>query len=160
MEDQGTNRNGLIHIPAGSEVPDRTSIEAPVHRFQLIDDLHRAHFRRTDERARRKRRGEEIKSISARSELRVDSAHDVHHMAVSFDRAIWVDVHAARPRDTPEIVARQVDQHHMFGALLWISQQLDLTCAVNHHIIGPRPCSGDRAKLRPAALEFHERFGR
>jgi hypothetical protein len=50
----------------------------------------------------------------------------VHHVAVALDRAVGIDAHGAGARDAAEIVAREVDQHHVLGVLLRVGEQLVL----------------------------------
>ena len=51
-------------------------------------------------------------------------ADDVHHMAVTLHRKRLGDLDAANLRDAANVVARQVDQHHMLGTLFRVGQQL------------------------------------
>ena len=50
--------------------------------------------------------------------------HDVMHVRVGLDRHELVDLHGAGLADAAEIVALQVDQHHVLGALLRMRVQL------------------------------------
>ena len=49
---------------------------------------------------------------------------DVHHLAVIFEEEGVGDAHAADLRHAPHIVASEVEQHQMLGALLGIGEQL------------------------------------
>ena len=56
----------------------------------------------------------------------LDVAHDVHHVAVALDHEGLGHLDRADLRDATDVVARQVDQHHVLGALLRVGQQFDL----------------------------------
>jgi hypothetical protein len=55
-----------------------------------------------------------------------DVAHDVHHVAVALHGKGFGHLHAAGLGDAADVVARQVDQHHMLGTLLGVVDQFDL----------------------------------
>jgi hypothetical protein len=73
-----------------------------------------------------------------------DIADDVHHMAVALHREGFGDLDAADLGDAPDVVARQVDQHHVFGPFLRVVDQflLDQPC--------PAPAWRRAAGCRPA----------
>jgi hypothetical protein len=54
-------------------------------------------------------------------------------MAVALDREGFGHLDAAGPGDAADIVARQVDQHHMLGTLLGVGDQLLLGGLVGLH---------------------------
>src|SRR6266478_1506499 len=142
-EDERTDGNRVVHVAAGAEVADSASVQPTAHGLQLIDDLHRPYFRRTDERARRKRRCEQVERIAPRRQLAVDAAYDVHDMAVAFDRAIRIDLYAAGAGHAAEIVARQIDKHDVLSVLLRVSAQLGLARQIDGSVIGTRASAGD-----------------
>ena len=88
------------------------------------------------------------------------AAHHVHDVTVALDRAIGIDAHAARGRDPAEIVARQIDQHHVLGIFLGIGEQLDLEPLVERRSSCARPRAGDRTQLRFASVELDQRLRR
>src|SRR5262249_2868059 len=51
-------------------------------------------------------------------------ADDVHHVRVSLDPHSLRNLHAARLAHPTDIVARQVDQHDVLGAVLIVGDQL------------------------------------
>ena len=48
----------------------------------------------------------------------------VHHVAVALERHQLVDVHPAEAGDAPDVVAGEVDEHHVLGPLLRVLGQL------------------------------------
>ena len=161
VEHERADGDGLVHVAARAEVAHRAAVEPAVHGLELVDDLHRAHFRRADERAGGERRGEQIERVAPWREIAIHAAHDVHHVAVALDRAIGIHVHAAGARDAAEIVAREIDQHHVLGVLFRIGAQLRFVRGIDLGISSrARTRAGDRAQLRLALVELHERLGR
>ena len=69
-------------------------------------------------------------------------------------------MHAARRCATPEIVARQVDQHHVLGILLRIGEQFRFERSILQRIRTARPRAGNGTHLGRTAVQLHERFGR
>ena len=51
-----------------------------------------------------------------------DVADDVHHVRVALDHEGFGHLHAAGLRDAADVVARQVDQHQVLGALLRVGR--------------------------------------
>ena len=48
----------------------------------------------------------------------------MHDVTVTLDPHLLRDTNASKFRDSPQIVSRQVEQHHMFGALFRIGEQI------------------------------------
>ena len=53
-----------------------------------------------------------------------DAGDDVHHVAVVLDDHELVDLDGAVLADPAEVVAAEVDEHHVLGALLLVGEQL------------------------------------
>jgi hypothetical protein len=85
----------------------------------------------------------------------------VHHVRVAFD--LHQLLHSYRPsfRDAPDVVAPEVDQHHVLGALLGVREELLFGLGVQ---LGRRAAAA-RARERavghaPRAVDAAEDFGR
>ena len=85
--------------------------------------MHRAHLRRTHQRAGRERGGEQIEGVLALCQAAFHAADDMHHVTVAFDGAIGIDLHRARRGDAAKIVAREVHEHHVLGVFFVIGEQ-------------------------------------
>ena len=83
---------------------------------------------------------------------------DVMHVRVTFDRHEFVDLDRARHADAAQVVAFQIDQHDVLGALLGMLDELaharGFVVAAN-----ARTRAGDRARLRAAARTSTRRSG-
>ena len=81
------------------------------------------------------------------------------HVRVAFDRHQFVDFDAAGHADAAEVVAFEVDQHHVFGALLRIADQV----ADARRIVvalEARARAGDGAGFDEIAAHRHQPFRR
>ena len=77
--------------------------------------------------------------------------------AVGLDLHQPLDVHAAVLAHAPEVVAAEVDEHHVLGALLLVGEQLGGDRGV---VLAARPGAGDRARGDVAAVDRQQRLGR
>jgi hypothetical protein len=109
---------------------------------------------------------QQIPHITAFAEQTLHLADDVHDVRVALDHHQVAHRHAARPADATEVVAAQVDQHHVLGPLLGIGEQFGLQGLVLHLIpaagsgAGDRPHRGPhRAVLQWFGLDHHLRAG-
>ncbi len=89
----------------------------------------------------------------------VDVRDDVHHVAVALDDELLVGVDRADPRHPADVVAAEVEQHQVLGALLGVGQQLGLERRVLGRGRAARPGAGDRADGDHAVLDPHQDLG-
>ena len=84
----------------------------------------------------------------------------MHDVRVGLDAHERLDVHAAELAHPPEVVAAEVDQHHVLGALLLVGQQVlgDRLVLVERRAARAR--AGDRARRDVAAGDGDQRLGR
>ena len=81
------------------------------------------------------------------------------HVRVALHRHQFVDLDTARGADAAEVVAFQVDQHHVLGALLRMADEL--ADAGNVVVAGEaRAGTGDRAGLDDLSAHRHQPFRR
>ena len=86
-----------------------------------------------------------------------DLADDVDHVAVGLDLHQPLDVHGAVLAHAAEVVAAEVDEHHVLGALLLVGEQLGGDRGV---VLAARAGAGDRAGGDVAAVDGQQRLGR
>ena len=65
-------------------------------------------------------------AIEARAQLALDVGDDVHDVAVALDEKLSVTCTVPMRGDAADIVAAEVEQHQVLGALLGIGEQLGL----------------------------------
>ena len=80
------NRDTRIHARcAPTDVADGAGVRAAPLRLQLVDDLHRAHFRGAADRPRGEAGAENIERVVAIPQLTAHFAHEVLHVRVALD---------------------------------------------------------------------------
>ena len=84
---------------------------------------------------------------------------EVHHVAVPLERQQLVDLLGAEVDDPADVVAGEVDEHHVLGDLLRVLGELGGHPPVV--LVGTAAASGagDRAADDPAAEQLHHRLG-
>ena len=83
----------------------------------------------------------------------------MHHVAVVLDGHELLHLDASVLAHAPEVVAAQVDEHHVLGALLLIGEQLGGHGPV---LVGVGPAgagTGDRTRADAAAVDGDQRLG-
>ncbi len=81
-------------------------------------------------------------------------------MRVPLERHQFLDVLGAELHHPSDVVAREVDEHHVLGALLRVLDQLGLHAPV---VLGRATATagpGDRTADHPVADDLHHRLGR
>ena len=84
----------------------------------------------------------------------------MHHVRVALDEHQPLDFHRAVFADAAKIVAAEVDEHDVFGALFGIGEKLGFEFAVLFFGAAARHGAGDGAVEGVAALDFDQHFGR
>ncbi len=113
------DRDGEIQIAGGAEPARRARVGAPRDRLELVDDLHGAALGRARDRAARERRLEQAaRGRRRRAGGRAPCSRGAAPWGARARRARPLDGDAARLADAPEIVALEVDDHDVLGAIL------------------------------------------
>ncbi len=79
---------------------------------------------------------------------------------VGLDAHERLDLHRAVLAHPPEVVAAEVDEHHVLGALLLVGEQVGGDLAVLVGVAAARAGAGDRARRDVAPRHRHQRLGR
>ena len=110
--------------PSGPIQPMRAGVRAAADRLEPLEDLHRPDLRGAGDRAAGERRREQVERVAA---LGQDAGHgrdEVLDGGRPLEPAQARDADAPRPADPAEVVAQDVDDHHVLGAVLGARQQL------------------------------------
>ncbi len=119
-----------VGVTGEIEVADHSSVNATPHRLQFVDDLQCARLRRTGERAGGEGRPEHVDGVRTLPQVALDSRHEMHDMAEALDPHELGHRDGACDADLREVVARQVDEHEVLGALLGTREQVGLVLHV------------------------------
>ena len=87
-------------------------------------------------------------------------ADDVHDVAVALDGEALGDAHRADLGDAADVVAAEVEQHQVLGALLGVGQQLGFQRLVLLGRGAAPARAGERADRHLAVAHAHQDLGR
>ena len=81
-------------------------------------------------------------------------------VAVALDLHVLAHGDGPGPGDPPDVVAPEVDEHHVLGPLLRVALELLGEQRVLAGVCAARPRPGDRVGREPVALDLEEQLGR
>ena len=159
LDDDGADVDAGVEIAGVADPADRAAVAAALDRLELVDDLHRADLGRARQRARRQHRAQRVERADVRTQATDHRRDDVHHVAVVLDGHELLDLDAAVLAHPAEVVAAEVDQHHVLGALLRVGEQLLGHPQVLLDVGAARPGTGDRPGRDVPARDRDQRLG-
>ncbi len=114
----------------------------------------------TGDRATGKQRAQNLCKAQVIAQFGLDGRGHLPDAAIRVDREQRGHRDRARRRDTPDIVAQQVDDHQVLGAILWIGCEclahLRVESGIGH--TGGRPLH--RLRVQRARFVAQKKFGR
>ena len=118
--------DGDVERGVGSYLPvderpddaDRAAVHAPRPRFDPLDVVHRGHLRRAGDAAAREQRVEQVDQHRWTSISPVHGGRELPHRLVPLQRQQRRHRDRSDARDTADVVAQQVDDHHVLGTVL------------------------------------------
>ena len=113
-----------VEVAGVGQPADRAAVAAALDRLELVDDLHRADLRRARERAGGQGGAQRVHRADVGAQRAGHRGDDVHDVAVGLDGHERLDLDGAVLADAAEVVAAEVDEHHVLGALLLVREQL------------------------------------
>src|SRR3546814_11965194 len=84
-----------VHVAVPAEVADGAAVDATLDRLDLVDDFHRADFRRAGQGAGGERRGQRVQRVETFLQAAGDVGDDVHDVAVALDHHLLGEPDAA-----------------------------------------------------------------
>src|SRR5579875_3640231 len=84
----------------------------------------------------------------------------MHDMRITLYLHKFAHLHAARGTNAPDIVASEIDEHHMFRALFGIAFQFLGEPLVALAVSAAWTCTGKRANRHLVVLEAYQQFRR
>src|SRR5215471_1055845 len=113
-----------IKISIEPKIADGACVTAAPRFFQFANDLHRPDFRRAGDGSGRKSRSNCIKHATTTAHTADYVGYDMHDVAVALDLHELCYSNRAEFRHSTNVIASEIDQHDVLGALLRIRQQL------------------------------------
>ena len=141
-----------------ADIADGTRIGSSPSLFQLINDLHTAHFGDSGNSAARKRGPDHIKAVHSFCKLSPDIGYDMDNMRVLLGCHQLIYMHAAIVADLAHIIALKVNEHDMLCPFFFIQQKLCLHLIVPLQILSSRPRAGNRTCINSPAVYANKSF--
>src|SRR3989454_2362471 len=138
-----TDRDAGVETAVEPDVAHRAGVWTAPVRLELGDALHGPDLRRAGDRPRREARAERIERVEAGGELAVDDGREMHHVREAVDTHELAHADRARTRDSADVVAREIDEHHVLGALLLRRPELLLVRGILSLVATTRARPGD-----------------
>ena len=82
------------------------------------------------------------------------------HVRIGLDGHELIHPHAAGLAHAPEVVALQIDEHDVFGALLGVGGKFGHLARIISGAAAARPRAGDRTRVDAPAADPHQPLGR
>ena len=120
VKDEGADGYAEGGGAVGSDVADGTGVDAAGVGFELADDLHSADLGSSGDGAAGEEGGEDVVEGGAGAEGGGDGGGHLVEGLVALDGEEVVDVDGAGERDAAEVVAEEVDDHDVLGAVLFV----------------------------------------
>jgi hypothetical protein len=113
MELEGADGDVELEPGDAAAVADRPGVDLPGRRLQLTDDLQGADLRGAGDRPGRERRADQLRVAGSGLQGAVHVGDQVPHAGVGLRAQQRGYCHAAWRADPAEVVAHQVDDHHV-----------------------------------------------
>ena len=148
------NQDIQIHIAVVIQIPHGAGIWAAGFGFELGNDFHAADFRATGDRAAGKYGGDHLTRRYIVTQTTTDIRHDVMHMRITLYAHQLIHVHATGLADAAQIIALEINQHHVFGTFFRMADQFpNAMFVIVTRKTRARSCN--RACLHVAAMTRH-----
>ena len=156
----GANGDAEIEVAGEIEIANRACVDLSARRLELRQDLHRADLGRARHRPGRKACHQRIEVIAVLGQAAVDGRDEVHHVGITFKRHVLRYADRSVLADPSEIVAAQVDEHDVLGALFLVALQLLGKPEILLIVGASRTRASNRVRLSAPALDPDEHLRR
>src|SRR5207253_8837323 len=116
--DDRSNGDVEVRRPVESEIPDAPGVDAALHAFELVDDLHRPDLRGARDGAPREGRAEQVVDGSIAAEGAAHRRDELVHGGVALELREVIDRYRPGLTDAPQVAAHEVDDHRKLCAVL------------------------------------------
>ena len=160
LDHGGTDGDGQIHVALKAQIADGAGVDAPLEWLQFVNDFHRPNLGGAGDGARREGGLQDIQRIQPVLQFAFDVGHNMHHMRITLDDHVFGELDGTHLGDAAAVVATEVKQLRMFGALFLIGQQLSRQCGILFRRGAAFAGAGDRPDGNAIAFQSHENFRR
>src|SRR3546814_108197 len=148
-----------VQVAVAVQPAHRAGVGAAADALQFGDDLHAAHLGAAGDGAAGEHGADHAAGRGVGAQAPAHVADDVVHVRVAFHAHQFVDLDAAGHAYAAQVVALQVDQHHVLGALLGVADQLADAGAVVV-AVETRARARDGARFHHVAAHRDQALGR
>ena len=152
------NRNRQVGITREREVPNNTAVDTASRGLEVVNDFESTRLGRARKRAGRERCAEHIHGVRMLGKLTLDTRDDVHDVTESFNFHELGDLDRARLTDAQEVIACEINQHQVLGALFGVEKQLISKGGVKLRCFATRTRASNGLGEHSARLNLNERF--
>jgi len=115
---ESTNSDAEFQPPAGARESDRAGVHATGMLFERVDRLHRAELRGSGHRPRRKGGLHQVAVVDVVAQAAQHRRHQVPNPRMRLYHEQLGNPHATGQAHPAEVIAHQVDNHHVLGDVL------------------------------------------
>ena len=135
--------------PFAANRPEGAHRRAAADRLEARDVIDRGDLRRAGDRPAREGRGQDLRQPDARAQTALDRRDEMRHAGkLVLDHQLG-PANRADPADAREIVAFEIDDHHVLGSVLRVVD-----------VLARRPGALDRHRPQPVAAAGEKELGR
>ena len=120
---QGPDQNVEIQVAAPTEIPEGAGVRSAPGRFQLLDDLHTAHFGNAGDGSTGEHGLNQIEPCNVSAKGAGDVRDDMTNVRILLRGHEAGDLHGPIVTHPSEIIALEIYQHQMFRPLLLVAQE-------------------------------------
>jgi hypothetical protein len=140
------------------EVPHRARVDPAPHGLERVDDLHGPHLGGAGHGSRRKACAHDVHGLHVAAEPTAHVRDQVHDLRVALDAHVFVRFDRAELGHAADVVAAEVDEHHVFRTFLFVGAQFLFELTVLVGVPAARPGARDRAHFDLAIGAPHQHF--
>ena len=159
-QDGAPDGDRRVEVAVVPEVADRAAVQPPALALGSGDELHRAHLRGPGQRAGREDGAQRVERVELRPQPALDVRHEVEDVAVALHLHVLADRDRPGAGDPAQVVATEVDEHDVLGALLRIALELLGQEGVLAGVHAAGTGAGDRVGRELVALDLEQELRR
>lgn len=152
VHEESADGDAGVEIAGKVRVEDAAAVDAATGGFELFDNLHRADFGCSRERACGETGAERVDGSQIFEELAFDTRHQVHDVRVALDEHKVFGLYAAELGDATDIVAAEVDEHDVLGYFFGVVAEVFFERSVGGFIRAAGAGAGDGTVLYVAGV--------
>src|SRR6266545_7393133 len=149
-EHDRADRDARVERAVRQCVSDGAAVDAAPVALELRDDLHRANLRRAGDGSRGKARAQEVERRDPVAQFAGDLRDEVRDVREALRLEETLDADRPRPAHARQVIASEVDEHHVLRAVLLGTQE--------RFRVALSRCdrAGNRVQLRARSLTFDD----